>query len=140
MKRLIYLLYLSLLALILVSCEKETVVPATALTEDDNARGAACQAYQYQLKNGIYNLGIARNDYVLVGFANNVMPAQQQAILAQFSVVDQISSDVFMDSGIITVVRLNSSANCQAVENLVASLERKPQVKFAAPVFDDAGG
>src|SRR5688572_6209019 len=108
MKRLIYLLYLSLLALILVSCEKETVVPATALTDNDNARGASCRSYQYLMKSGFYNLGIARNDYVLVGFANNVMPAQQQAILAQFPVVDQISSDVFMDSGIITVVKLNS--------------------------------
>ncbi|MFC5271080.1 hypothetical protein [Adhaeribacter terreus] len=142
MKRLIYITYLGLLALILISCHKENVAPdgALATPTPNEARFGSCFSYHYLTKTGVFQLGNARTDYVLVGFGGNVTLAQQQALLSQYTIFDQIDGDYFSDSGIITIVKLNSNATCQAVANMINNLERKRQVKFAGPVFNDPNG
>ncbi|MBK0403163.1 hypothetical protein I5M27_09215 [Adhaeribacter sp. BT258] len=142
MKRLIYLAYLGLLALILISCQKETIAPdgALAATPADEARTNGCVSQFYLTKTGIVQLGNVRTDYVLIGFNSNVTLAQQQAMLSQYNIFEQLDGDFFSDSGIITIVKLNSTATCASVSSMINSLERKRQVNFAGPVFDDPNG
>ena len=142
MKRLIYLAYLGLLALILISCQKETVAPDGALpaAPADEARISGCASQFYLTKTGIVHLGNIRTDYVLVGFKSSVSQAQKQAILAQYPIFDQLDGDYFSDSGIITIVKLNSNATCQTVGSMINSLEKKRQVHFAGQTLGDPNG
>ena len=141
MKRIIYIAYLSLLALILISCEQENVAPngALAATTPDAAR-TSCQSYNYLTKTGVFQFGNVRTDYILVGFADNVTPAQQQALLSQYTIFDQIDGEFFTDSGIVTIVKLTGNATCSQVEQMLSDLEKKNEVNFATPTFNDPNG
>jgi len=142
MKRLIYITYLGLLVLILISCQKESVAPLGAAPDipADETRAGYCRNYSYLTKQGVFQLGNLRTENILVGFADNVTPTQQQTLLSQYNIFDQIDGDYYADSGIITIVNLKSSATCQTVESMLRSLENRRQVKFAGPTFNDPNG
>src|SRR6478609_11321220 len=101
MKRLIYLTYLGLLALMLISCEKEQILPADAATDlqATDAKINSCNTYSYATKTNVVDLGSARTDFVIVAFAPQVTPAQRSTILSRFNIVKGISNSMFNDSG-----------------------------------------
>jgi hypothetical protein len=137
MKRLIYLTYLALLALALLSCEKEQIVPQTAEVSTGAAlKASTCNTYSYVTKTGVKHFGIARTDYVLIGFDPALTLADQERILKRYNIFAETNGDFFMDSGIITVVKLKSNATCAAVESFLQSLEGLSAVNFALPVFN----
>jgi hypothetical protein len=142
MKRLIYLTYLSLLVLILFSCQQEQILPQTAEAAQVNseAKIGICKPYFYTTKTGIMHLGNARGDYVLVGFNPALTLADQQKILSRYSVYDTTDGDFFMDSGLITVVKLKAGTSCTAVDNFLMLLQTRPAVQFALPVFNPLPG
>ena len=138
MKRLIYITYLSLLVLILISCQKENVVPAGAPEEfqAESARIYQCNSYSYNTKTGPVNLGSVKSDVILVIFEQGISSAQRQAILTSYQIFRQTESEFFTDSGdTIQVLRLKPNATCNSVETMLASLDRNNSVKFAMPVF-----
>lgn len=140
MKRLIYITYLSLLVLILASCQKENLAPAGVPAEEntDNLKqGKSCRQYSYFTKFDHIQMGSARADYITVGFANHLPAVQQRAILSQYPIFDRLDGDFPLESGLITFVKLKPTATCLSVEQMINSLENHKKVKFALPVFDD---
>ena len=142
MKRLIYITYLFLLALFLISCEKEIVVPV-AQAEDSNLNnnrsGGSCPNYFYQTKNGVVTFGSVRGDYAIVGFKPNITPAQQQTILSRFSFFDATDGDAFFESGIATVVKFLPGTTCNQAEAFADQLEKNQGVDYVLPVFYGTG-
>lgn len=141
MKRLIYITYLGLLALILISCEKEVIAPDVITEESslaaERSAGTSCTNYSYQTKTGTEQLGNARTDVMLVVFKPGVTPAQQLNTLSQFNIFRSISSSMLNDSGEeIQIVELKKNATCDNVEMMLILLEANQKVKYARPAFN----
>jgi hypothetical protein len=142
MKRFTYLTYLGFLALVLFACEKESVTPtkdeaAVVSLNQEQASRTRCVTYSYKDKmQGIVNFGTARTDALIVGFNPDLTLAQRQQILAQYSAYLSLDNDAEVDSGILTIVNLKPGTTCTAVAAMLAHLETRPAVRFAAPVFE----
>lgn len=143
MKQLIYLTYLGLLVLILVSCQKENVVPAGTpeeLTNADTQRTAStCASYSFYSKDGLVPFGNMRNDYIIVGFKPFVDLAQQQAILSAFPIYNTTDGDAAFALRTATVVKLDPGTTCSQIHVFSKQLEKNPAVDLVLPVLDGLG-
>ena len=142
MKRLIYITYLGLLALLLISCEKENIAPAASeefISLDNMRSGGACPNYSYQTKTGTVQLGTVGGEFAIIGFNPTVTPTQQQTILSGFSIFDVINGDAYFESGIATLVKLQPGTTCNQVESFMKQLEKNQAVDYVVPVFDGTG-
>jgi hypothetical protein len=137
MKRLIYITYLSLLALILISCEKEMVAPENAAMAASPDRRATCQEYSFTNINGFFNLGTAVGNEVIVGFNGTVSLQQQQQIFRQFKEIKGIIGPMNTESGEVTIVELRPGTNCAKTDKLIQGLENIASVRFALPGLQD---
>src|SRR6476660_8834277 len=138
MKRLIYLTYLGLLALMLISCEKEQIMPADAASDLQAKKGRLnnCNTYSYATKTNVVELGSAGIDFVIVAFDPQVTPAQQLTILSRYNIVKAILHSTYNDSGEeMQIVALKPNATCTNVEAMLAQLEANSLVLFANPTF-----
>lgn len=142
MKRLIYITYLSLLALFLISCDKEIVAPDTATENSSfasNRTGGSCTNYSYQTKTGPVQLGTANPYEILVEIDNSLSLAQKAAILSKYRPFRAITGEFYTESGLVTIVELKSNTTCLAAEQMMAALELESAVRFALPTFTNGG-
>ncbi|KAA9340187.1 hypothetical protein [Adhaeribacter soli] len=147
MKRLIYLTYLGLLFLILISCQKESVAPAPAPATEVNSEARmhpgnqGCPPHFFISKTGPVFLTPTCQVLVTVGFADQVSSAEKQRILSQYSLVEQIESEYPLEDGsFATIVKLQNGNNCIDLEKFLWQLmQQNPRtIMYALPSFGDA--
>lgn len=137
MKHKIYLTYLSLIAIFLLSCQKEEVAPQTTDASDNiSQRIASCQAYSYQTKTGSVQLGPAATDKILVIFNNGLTLSQKNQILRSFKKFDQISGEYLnATNDLITFVLLKPNTTCTDMEAMKQALLNNSNVALVLPTF-----
>ncbi|HSI90863.1 MAG TPA: hypothetical protein VK927_07065 [Adhaeribacter sp.] len=136
MKRLLYLTYLSTLLFLVSACEKENIMPSEAAVATDNTRTGACTSYFYTTKTCTVNLGNARSGYVLIDFDDNFSPTQQEQLLSGYSIFEALEPEFYMDSGLLSVARLDAQATCHDIEAMINQLHAHPSVMLATPIFE----
>lgn len=146
MKRLIYLTYLGLLVLILISCQKETVLPEDAVVTETapEARKSGpqgCRPYFFISKTGPVFLGPASPVLVMIGFGNKVSRNEKKKILSRQPAFQAIDSELPLEDGsFVTIVKLKKNSNCHTVENFMRQVlhQNSNKVLYALPSFGAA--
>ncbi len=140
MKRLIYLTYLSLLILFLLSCQKENVLPAQDGSMEmagTNLKKPVCTSYSFSTKTGVVNLGSIWTDNILVVFERNATQAQKRSILSGYQIYKEVVNKPLSEAlDTMYVVQLKPNATCVLVENMLTGLNNNSLVKNAIPTFD----
>ncbi|AKQ45238.1 hypothetical protein TH63_05660 [Rufibacter radiotolerans] len=123
-----------------MSCEKEDIAPNNlSVNQLQQARETGtCTAYFYATKDGsTVSYGVALGDVVLVSFVEGTPAKDIKKILSQYPEFIKVESEFSTETSLITVLRLTPNTTCFAAEQMIASLETKPEVKFALPAFDN---
>jgi hypothetical protein len=126
------IIYFAFAALLFPACEPENIEPALAgeTSLPETAKQNTCSNYPGWNE-------VPSNGYLLVGFDPGITTAMKTQILRGFVPYDSLETDYLQESGPVSPIVLKPGTTCSEVNKMLANLKRRPQVKWAYPVFDD---